>query len=172
LDSSGNLASLFDQDRSQWDQELIGEGLHLLEQSAIGSELSAYRVEAAIAAVHATAARTELTGWATIILLYDVLMTVRPSPIVALNCAIAVAQREGPVRGLEEIQAISNRERLIGYPFYTEALGELELRRGRRDAARAYFRTALARARNPMERRFLDQRARNCDRPVVEGVPA
>jgi RNA polymerase sigma-70 factor (ECF subfamily) len=89
-------------------------------------------------------------------------MTIRPSPIVALNRAIAVAQNEGPGRGLEEIGAIAGSDRLAGYPFYCAALGELELRSGRRAIAREHFRAALALARNPMERRFLDQRVSAC----------
>jgi RNA polymerase sigma-70 factor (ECF subfamily) len=158
VDASGNLSSLFDQDRSRWDQELVVEGLKLLKLSATGSELTGYHVEAAIASVHARALRAEDTDWQTIVSLYGTLMTICPSPIVALNRAIAVAQNEGPERGLEEIGAIAGSDRLAGYPFYCAALGELELRSGRREIAREHFRAALALARNPMERRFLDQR--------------
>jgi RNA polymerase sigma factor (sigma-70 family) len=164
VDASGNLISLLDQDRSQWDQELIVEGLKFLELSAKGPELTQYHVEAAIAAIHASARRIEDTDWATIVSLYDTLMTMRPSPVVALNRAIAVAQNEGPERGLEEIGSISNRDRLAAYPFYAAALGELELRRGRCQTAGAHFRAALALARNPMERRFLDRRLSACER--------
>jgi RNA polymerase sigma-70 factor (ECF subfamily) len=162
VDASGNLLALFDQDRSQWDQELVVEGHKLLALSATGPEMTAYHVEAAIAAVHAGAHRAADTDWATIVALYDTLMTIRPSPVVALNRAIAVAQHEGPERGLAEIQAIADRDRLATYPFYAAALGELELRRGRHKTAREHFRAALALARNPMERRFLEQRVRAC----------
>ncbi len=85
-------------------------------------------------------------------------MRLRPSPVIALNRAIAVAQREGPERGLHEISVIADQDRLAAYPFYYAALGELELRRGKHEAARAHFRGALALARNSMERRFLEQR--------------
>jgi RNA polymerase sigma factor (sigma-70 family) len=164
VDASGNLSSLFDQDRSRWDQELVVEGLKLLELSATGSELTEYHVEAAIASVHARALRAENTDWETIVSLYDTLMTIRPSPIVALNRAIAVAQKEGPERGLQEIGSITDRDRLAAYPFYSAALGELELRRGRHETAREHFRAARALARNSMERQFLDQRVRACER--------
>jgi RNA polymerase sigma factor (sigma-70 family) len=164
VDPSGNLSSLFDQDRSRWDQELVAEGLKLLELSATGSELTEYHVEAAIASIHGRAPRAEDTDWKTIVSLYDTLMTIRPSPIVALNRAIAVAQNEGPERGLEEIGAITGRDRLAEYPFYSAALGELEFRRGQHETARDHFRAALALARNPMERRFLDQRVSACER--------
>ena len=163
LDASGNLNALFDQDRSQWDQQLVGEGLKLLDLSATGSELTEYHIEAAIASVHATAPRTEDTDWGRIVSLYDTLMTIRPSPIVGLNRAIAVGQNDGPERGLEEIRLIRDCKRLTGYPFYAAALGELEFRRGRHEAASEHFRTALALARNPMERRFLEQRVGACE---------
>src|SRR5262249_28822129 len=161
--ASGNLHAFVDQDRSLWDQELVIEGLQLLELSATGSELTAYHVEAAIASVHAIAPQTEDTDWGTIVALYDTLMTIHPSPIVALNRAIAVAQHDGLERGLAEIRAIADRRRLSAYPFYAAALGELELRRGRHEVAREHFRAALALARSPMERRFLEQRMSACE---------
>jgi len=170
VDASGKLTSLFEQDRLLWDRKLVLEGLKLLELSASGSELTAYHVEAALASVHATAPRTEDTNWATIVSLYDTLMTIHPSPIVALNRAIAVAQHEGPERGLEEIDAIEDRKRLSAYPFYSAALGELELRRGRHETAREHFRAALALARNPMERRYLERRMNACERDDSQHV--
>src|SRR5262249_30492674 len=162
LDAAGNLNSLFDQDRARWDRGLIAEGIRMLELSATGDELSEYHIEAAIAAVHARAKRAEETEWGAIVSLYDMLIGIRPSPIVALNRAIAIAQKEGPERGLEEINAISGRERLTSYPFYAGALGELELRRGEHSAAREHFRAALSLARNPTERHFLDRRISAC----------
>ncbi|HEX4441164.1 MAG TPA: sigma-70 family RNA polymerase sigma factor [Thermoanaerobaculia bacterium] len=162
IDTDGRLSTLFDQDRSLWDPTLAREGLALLERSASGDEVSGYHLEAAIAAVHAEARRAEDTDWPKIVALYDVLLRIHPSPIVALNRAVAVAQCEGPERGLEEIGAIDQRERLARYPFYAAALGELELRLGRRDDARRHFEDALALARNPAERRFLDRRRAAC----------
>jgi len=167
IDSSGDLHALFDQDRSQWDRQLVSEGLGFLEFSAVGSELTEYHVEAGIAAAHAQAARAEETDWKLIVSLYDTLMTLKPSPIVALNRAIAIAQNEGPERGLEEIQSMGDRDRLVAYPFYFAALGELELRRGKREAARRHFSAAFAVARNPMERRFLSGRIEVCEREAT-----
>jgi len=135
IDASGNLNALFDQDRLQWDQELVGEGLQLLTLSATGSALTAYHVEAASASVHATAPRTEDTDWGKFVALYDTLLTIRPSPIVTLNRAIAVAQHEGPERGLAALGTIDNRDRLSAYPFYAATPGELELRRGGHETA-------------------------------------
>jgi RNA polymerase sigma-70 factor (ECF subfamily) len=158
LDRAGNLTPFFDQDRSLWDAGLIAEGRRLLELSACGDGPTEYHLEAAIACVHAGAATAAETRWGEIVSLYDVLLGLRPSPVVALNRALAVAQHEGPARGLQEIRAIENRGRLEGYPFYAAALGELQLRLGEHEVARAHFRTALALARNPTERRFLEQR--------------
>jgi RNA polymerase sigma-70 factor (ECF subfamily) len=164
VDGEGNLNALIDQDRSLWDRKLVFEGLKFLDLSAAGSELTGYHIEAAIASIHSTAPDVTATDWKTIVSLYDMLMAIQPSPIVALNRAIAVAQDEGSARGLDEIDAIKHRDRLAAYPFYSAALGELELRRGSLATAREHFRSALALARNPMERRFLEQRANACER--------
>jgi len=158
IDASGNLSSLFAQDRSRWNQQLIGEGMSFLELSAKGSEVSEYHIEAAIASVHATARAMEDTDWAKVVSLYDSLMMMRPSPIVALNRAIAIAQRDGPGRGIEEIQVITDADRLTSYPFYWAALGELELRCKRCELAQDHFRSALMLARNEAERHFFTQR--------------
>jgi len=165
LDGTGNLTALADQDRSQFDQALAEQGLRLLEGAATGSELSDYHVEAAIAWVHTSAQRTEDTDWATIISLYDQLMAIRPSPVVALNRAIAIAQREGPQRGLDEIRAIQDLERLANYPFYHAALGELEMGSGHLEDAREHFAAAVKLARNPMELSFFEHRIGACKQP-------
>jgi RNA polymerase sigma factor (sigma-70 family) len=170
LDSSGDLRSLFEQDRSRWDANLIGEGERLFDLSATGPELTEYHVEAAIAWTHTSAHRAEDTDWSMIISLYDKLMALRPSPVVALNRAIAVAQQQGPQRGLEEIHAIANAERLASYPFYHAALGEFELRSGNPEPARQHFQAALALARNPMERQFFEQRIAACERRSPQQV--
>jgi RNA polymerase sigma-70 factor (ECF subfamily) len=161
-DELGDLTVLVDQDRSRWDRDLIAEGLRLLELSATGSRLSEYHVEAAIAGTHATARRFEDTRWSEIVGLYDMLLKLRPTPVVALNRAMAVAELDGPAKGLEAIASIADVERLRGYPFYAAALGELELRRGRHDVARARFQEALGLARNAAERRFLARRIADC----------
>jgi len=161
-DPEGHLSALADQDRRRWDRGLIEEGRRWLERSAVGDEATAYRLEAAIAAVHGAARSLEDTNWGRIVVLYDGLMAIRPSPVIALNRAIAVAQRDGPDRGLEEIETIQGRESLDRYPFYAAALGDLELRRGRREIAAAHFKDAASLARNSTERRFFEQRLRAC----------
>jgi len=162
IDSGGDLSSLVEQDRSRWDAALIERGLALLERSAAGEEVTPYHVEAAIAATHASASSIEATDWAAIVSLYDRLMAIAPSPVVALNRAIAIGERDGPSDGIAAIEAIDDRERLARYPFYPAALGELELRRGDAGAARRHFHEALAIARNETERRFLQRRIDGC----------
>jgi RNA polymerase sigma factor (sigma-70 family) len=162
LDAAGDLSALVDQDRSRWDAALVTEGLALVEASAAGTELTPYHIEAAIAAVHAAAPTLADTDWPAIVSLYDRLMALAPSPVVALNRAIAVGQRDGAERGLEELRDIADRERLSRYPFYPAALAELELRHGNRQAARDHFQAALRLARNGEERRFLEKRLRSC----------
>jgi RNA polymerase sigma factor (sigma-70 family) len=171
VDAAGNLSSLIDQDRGLWDRGLLERGLRLLELSATGNELTEYHVEAAIAAIHADAHGVDDTRWGEIVSLYDTLMIIRPSPVVALNRAIAVAQDQGPERGLEAIRAIRDSDRLEAYPFYAAALGELELRSGRNAVARDHFRAAVALARSPMERRFLEQRLGMCGATASIRVP-
>ncbi len=166
LNASGKLNSFGEQDRSLWDQKLVNEGLQLLDLSAKGSKLSEYHLEAAIAAIHATAPSVQATNWKEIVSLYDTLMSLRPNPIVALNRAIAVGQRDGAERGLTQLRAIADAERLTKYPFYHAAFGEFELRGGRPHVAREHFSTALALSRNATERQFFRQRIEGCDHGV------
>lgn len=163
LDGAGDLSALVDQDRSTWDTALIAHGIALLEQSARGSEISVYHLEAAIAAAHVQAPSVARTDWRTIVELYDRLMGLAPSPVVALNRAIAVAQHAGADPGIDALERIAGAERLAAYPFYRAAFGELELRRGQRDAARSHFEAAVHLARNATERRHFEKRMQSCD---------
>jgi RNA polymerase sigma factor (sigma-70 family) len=162
IDEAGDLKGLLDQDRSRWDAQLIDQGVDLLAEAATGAEVSVYHVEARISALHATAATAPETPWDEIVRLYDVLMRLAPSPVVALNRAVAIAQRDGAARGLEAVRAIEGQERLASYPFFAAALGELELRLGRPHLARGHFEEARRLARNQAERRFLEQRIAAC----------
>jgi RNA polymerase sigma-70 factor (ECF subfamily) len=162
LNDVGELSAWLEQDRSQWDSALQQQGLWLFEQAARGDVLSAYHVEAAIAAVHASAERAQDTDWAQVVSLYDQLLEIAPSPVVALNRAIALGQRDGPEAGLAALHVIDGVERLAQYPFYPAALGEFELQCGERARAREQFALALQQARNAAERRFLEKRLQAC----------
>ena len=164
VDATGELQSLWEQDRSAWDPALTAVGRELLDRSAAGDELTAYHVEAAIAAVHAAAPTLAATDWNAIVTLYDRLMAIAPSAVVALNRAIAIAQRDGPDQGIEAIERIADRDRLDAYPFFPAALGELERRRGNVGEARHYFEQALGLARSDAERRYIERRMRESAR--------
>jgi RNA polymerase sigma-70 factor (ECF subfamily) len=167
IDQAGKLRDLFEQDRSMWDEQLLTEGTLLLDRSACGDVLSEYHVEAAIAGMHATAGDARETPWGNILELYNVLMKIRPSPVVALNRAMAIAQHRGPAKGLDAVRAIEDASRLATYPFYPAVLGELELRSGHAEVARKHFQEARRLARNEAERRFLENRVEECTRKTL-----
>jgi len=155
VDDDGNLIQLEMQDRSKWSGELMGRGFVALEHSSAGQELSEYHLEAAIASLHCAAATYESTDWPKIVELYDLLYGLRPSPIVALNRAVAIGHARGPEAGLIELTNIPDAARLEHYPFYPAALGEFHLRAGRPSDAAAYYERAIALARSPAEASFF-----------------
>jgi RNA polymerase sigma-70 factor (ECF subfamily) len=159
-DDAGALLSLEEQDRSAWDQDRIARGLRYLEQSAAGSALSEYHLEAAIAACHATAPTFAETDWPRILECYDALLEASASPIAAFNRAVAIGFARGPERGLAELSALSDSPALAGYFPYLAAVGELARRAGRLSAARAAFTRALEHAGTDGERAFVTSRLR------------
>jgi RNA polymerase sigma-70 factor (ECF subfamily) len=155
IDEHGEIVLLEDQDRSLWDAARLAEGLELSRHAAAGGPGGPYTIQSRIAAVHAEAANAGETDWDRIVRLYQWHGEVAPSPIVALNLAVAVAMRDGPEAGLAAIDAI---EGLDDYHPLHGARADLLHRLGRSaDAAQAYQR-ALALAPNPVERRFLERR--------------
>lgn len=164
-DDEGDLIQLEMQDRSRWDQDLIARGFHFMEKSAIGEELSEYHLEAAIASLHCAAPSYERTEWAKILQLYDELYQLKPSPIVALNRAIALGKAHGPDDGLAELNRIPDTARLKDYPFYPAAQGEFHLLAGRPSEAQCYFEKAMKLARNASEARFLERKRDACLMP-------
>ncbi len=164
VSAGGDLLLLDEQDRRTWDRELIAEGLRRLDLSAEGDALSAWHLEAAIAARHAVAESFAETDWARIRQLYDLLLRLRPTPVVALNRAIAVGMADGPEAGLRALAEIEERERLAGYPFLAAALAEFEFRAGRPELAAGHLRAALLLARNPAEEAVLTRKLAACER--------
>ncbi len=154
----GDLILLEDQDRSRWDARLIDEGRALVER-ALGTRLfGAYTLQAAIAAVHATATTAAATDWRHIAALYDALLAINPSPVVELNRAVAVAMRDGPLAGLGLIDAILHRSDLGAYHLAHAARADMLRRLERREEARRAYKRALALAQQEPERRFLRRR--------------
>ncbi|MDQ2659003.1 MAG: hypothetical protein M3Y03_01135 [Verrucomicrobiota bacterium] len=143
LDEHGDLLRLNDQDRSSWDQELIGRGLLHLGAAAQGRELTAYHLQAGIAACHCTATDPASTDWSRILRHYDKLHRLHPSPIVALNRAVALANLRGARAGLDALAKMDGRERLESNYLLHAVVGELELRLNNDRAAAESFRRAL-----------------------------
>ncbi len=141
---------------------MIARGMSRLRQSAEGSEISEYHLQAAIAACHATAPDYESTDWASILSLYDRLLEFDDSPVVALNRAVAVANAHGPHEGLKALRAIRDREKLASYYLLFSVTGELEMRLNNREAAAEQFRKAFELAETKSERAFLLKRLQHC----------
>ena len=166
-DADGTLLRLDEQDRSRWDQALIGRGMLHLARSAAGNELSALHLQAAIAACHCAAPAYESTDWPGILALYDRLVEIDGSPVVALNRAVALANVEGPQAGIEAIDRIGVRGELESYYLLYSVLGDLEARLGRFDNAAAHFRRALALTSLTSEQAFLSRRLHECEAGAV-----
>jgi len=162
LDEDGHLLTMRHQDRGRWDRRLVGEGFRYLEESASGSEASHVHLEAGIAALHCAAETYERTNWEGIVRLYDHLMTIRPTPIVALNRAIAVGERDGAEAGLAAIGAISDINALEGYHLLPAALGEMHLQLGHLEDARGFFERASALTSSRAERQLLQRKLAEC----------
>jgi RNA polymerase sigma-70 factor (ECF subfamily) len=156
--ATGELVLLEDQDRSLWNRDQIDEGLTLVRRALAADRLSAYTIQAAIAAAHAEAPTAGATDWSRIAALYGLLLQVEPSPVVELNRAVAVAMRDGPAAGLELIDQILSRGDLVDYHLAHAARADFCRRLGRVDGARASYQRALELARQEPERRFLQAR--------------
>ncbi len=155
-DDAGELVLLEDQDRARWDHDMIDEGLAALDAAMEARAAGPYQLQAAIAALHARAPRAEDTDWPQIAALYGALASTTPSPVVALNRAVAIAMADGPEVGLPLVDALA--EPLEGYHLFHSARAELLRRLERPAEAAAAYRRALALATNPAQRSFLQRR--------------
>jgi RNA polymerase sigma-70 factor, ECF subfamily len=150
----GELVLLADQDRSRWDRAQIAEGQELVRRCLRRGEPGPYQVQAAIAAVHSDAATMADTDWFQVVRLYDLLLTLTPTPVVALHRAVAVAEVDGPAVALPLVEALDLGDHHLAHAVRADLLRRL----GRRDEAAAAYRAALARAGNAAERAFLQRR--------------
>ena len=163
VDSDGNILRLKDQDRSRWNRGMIARGIMYLGQSASGDEVTEYHLHAGIAACHDTAVDDASTDWRQILSLYDRLVTMDDSPVVALNRAVAVANVHGPGKGLEAIEAMPNRSELASYYLLYAVLGDFEERRGNDLLAASHFHRAKQLAELKSEQAFLAKRLKECE---------
>jgi len=164
LDAAGDLVVLEEQDRSRWDHRQIAEAMPLVEEAM--REQGTYAVQAAIAAEHCRASRARDTDWPRILQLYDVLVRLQPSPIVALNRAVAVAMVRGPLAALELIDALAAEGDLVNYHLLHSARADLLRRAGSTAEAAKSYATALALVTNSSERLFLERRLSEVSREV------
>jgi len=164
VDEAGDLVLLEDQDRSRWDERLIAVGFHHFDRSIEGSEVSEYHVQAAIAATHARAIDPDTLNWGLILELYDQLLAINASPIVALNRAVALAKVHGPAAAMAAIAPLERDPKLRHYHLLLAVRGQLLFDLGRtREAAKA-FRAAIACGCTDPERRLLERRLEACAR--------
>jgi RNA polymerase sigma-70 factor, ECF subfamily len=162
-DDDGRLVLLADQDRSAWDRAAIAEAHGLVEAALRAGPPGRFTLQAAIAALHAQAPSWEETDWPQIVALYGELLELWPSPVVALNRAIAVSMAEGPDAALPEIEALARDARIAGYRYVPAARADLLRRLGRSGEAAAAYRQALALTANRAEREFLEARLAECE---------
>lgn len=161
-DGEGGLLVMEQQDRALWDQAAIQRGMMYLAASGAGPSVTRYHLEAGIAACHCLANSFASTDWRQIVALYDQLLILDDSPVVALNRAVALAQIDGPCDGLAAIEAIKNRKALEKYHLYHAVAGQLWFEAKNSDKAKVCFRRALDLATLPVERRLLEKRLKQC----------
>ena len=156
LADDGEIVLLTDQDRGLWDRELVAEGQAIVRRCLRRNHPGPYQIQAAINAVHCDAPRADDTDWIQVVALYDQLLVIAPSPVVALNRAVAVAEVEGPNPALALIDGLE----LTSYHRFHAIRADLLRRLDRRDEATAAYEQAIARAENAAERQLL-QRSRD-----------
>src|SRR5437899_10855676 len=168
-DTWGNLLCLEDQDRSNWNQPMIGRGMLHLAQSAEGDELTEYHLQAGIAACHCAAPDYASTNWSQILALYDRLMELDDSPIVALNRAVVVAKVHGPSPGIRAVESRQNPQTLKPYYLLYAVLAEFEKQLNNGKAAADYLRKAIQLTEVKAEHALLSKRLRDCEEQKLAG---
>ncbi|GHE22110.1 RNA polymerase sigma factor [Halomonas urumqiensis] len=162
-DAQGDLVPLEEQQRHLWDKAQIETGMHWLEQALALTPIAPYTLQASIAAVHAKAVDAESTDWRRIERLYEALYRCQPSPVIALNRAVAVAMSDTPDAGLALLDALSSHKQVVTYHLYHAALADLHRRAGHLTDARHAYHNALALCTQGPERRFLARRLAELD---------
>jgi RNA polymerase sigma-70 factor (ECF subfamily) len=162
LDDRGCVLLMEDQDRSRWDRRLIRRAKEFLDQSAEGTVVSPYHLEAGIALYHCSARSYAATDWPAILRLYDTLLTMHRSPVYLLNRAIVVAEIEGPRAGLRALHEADLDTVLGQYHLFDATLGELHRRAGDLDRARQYLEAARRKTDSPHDREVIERRLAKC----------
>jgi RNA polymerase sigma-70 factor (ECF subfamily) len=162
-DSDGTLLLLSEQDRGRWDLEAIAEGTEMVRSALSRPDAGRYVFMAAIASVHANSPRWEDTDWAEIVQYYDVLFETWPSPVVALNRAVAIGLAKGPGEGLRELDEIAGERQLAGYTYLASARANFLRQLGRINDARDAYLEAVALSENDVEQAYLERQILELD---------
>lgn len=162
LDEQGGVLLMEDQDRSKWDRRLILRAQAFLDQSAEGTAVSSFHLEAGIALYHCSAPSYAETDWPAILRLYDALLTLQRSPVYLLNRAVVVAQIEGPRAGIRALEEAGRDHSLRHYHLFETTLGEFYRRAGDMAEARRYFEMARQKTASPHDRAIIDRRLAEC----------
>ncbi len=162
LDSHGFVVLIDEQDRSRWDQRLIQRAQEFLDDSAEGTAVSSFHLEAGIAYHHCKAQSYEQTDWIAILRLYDALLLLQRSPVWLLNRAIVLAQIEGPEAGLRALHDVARDPALHHYHLLDAAFGELHRRAGNITAARKHFEAARHKTNSPFDHEIINRRLHQC----------
>lgn len=160
LSPEGEIILLAEQDRGTWNHALIREGMMYFDQAASGDSVSPYHLEAAVAFEHCTAKNFEATNWKHILSYYEMLYQLSPSAVTGLNKAVAVLQVHGPVKALESLEALKEKNKLISYYLYYSLLGEIHSRLNNKSEARSQFEKALKLTTSEPEKRMLMNKIR------------
>ena len=162
LDDQGSILLMEEQNRARWDTRLIERAKHFLDQSAEGTAVSIFHLEAGIALYHCSARSYAETDWPKILRLYDAMLTIHRSPVYLLNRAIVVAEIAGPRAGIEALEEMTDNTVLRHYHLFDATLGELYRRAGDLDQARQYLEAARQKTRSPHDRAIIDRRLSKC----------
>jgi len=166
-DEDGNMLLLAQQDRTLWHKEIIARGMSHLNQSAAGDEISEFHLQAGIASCHCSALTYEETNWSRILFLYDRLIEVNPSPVIALNRAVAISNVNGPGAGLSAIESIPKSEILERYYLFHAVLGHFHFQLEDFEQAIRRFRRAYELTGSKSEQMFLQEKVRECERKTA-----
>lgn len=158
IDNRGNIVLLKDQDRKLWDTDLIKRAIQYLDKSSVSEQISRYHIEAGIAFEHAKAKQYADTNWKNILHYYDVLYQLQPSPIVALNRAVVIAETHGAATAIEAIHAIPSLEQLKKFYLLPATLGELHSQLDEKEKAMLYFNEAMQLTQSAAEKHLLQQK--------------
>ena len=162
LDERGGLLLMEDQDRSRWDRRLIERAQEFLDQSAEGTAVSIFHLEAGIAMYHCSARSYADTDWPAILRLYDAMLTIHRSPVYLINRAIVIAEVDGPLAGIKELNEMSASTAILNYHLFDATLGELCRRAGHLDQARLHLEAARLKTRSVHDQAIIDLRLERC----------